>query len=1112
MYSDHVILAPQFQRSVRVDLDWGKSQALEGYICQRSAAEIVSSMAEHLSRSQQGAFTWTGPYGGGKSSLALVLGTLLGAEPRLRKVARERLGDTLVNSVAKALRVPSNAANVKRWCVVRVAGQRSDPLSQIVSALHRADIPRLGTRLGLNPDATRVLRVLSDLARGEESAGLLLIIDELGKLLEYVAGYGGDIHFFQELAETASRTHGRLVVVGILHQAFEQYAARLGHETRDEWAKIQGRFVDIPALGGLDEAIELTARAISTDLAHPSTKRHAQKIAGVIASNRAGSATELTRRLDDCWPLHPITAALLGPVSKRRFSQNERSTFAFLASAEASGFQEFLRSTEETSGSTFEPSRYWDYLRTNHEPSILVSPDGHRWAQAAEAVQRCQNKGKALHTRLMKSIAVIDLFRNGSGLVANHEVLATCALDTPRSQIDEALRDLVEWSVAVFRRHLDAFGVFEGSDFDIDAAIKKQLSQHTQLDISRLAKLALLQPVLPKRHYQETGALRWFESTLATIETLEDVVSQPLRSAGAVGKFVLVIPNEGSSEKKRRAACAHASGSQAPYPIVVGLPRNGDAIRSLGRELIALEAVSTSNTELRGDAVGRKELQARITAWSSKLEDELVRARDTADWYVGGESQQVDGARGLYALASAICDKLYAASPRIYNELVNRPSVSSNAQAAINLLVAAMVTGQSREHLGFQGFPAERGIYQSVLLASGLHAPVGESWAFVRPQRGTHASQLVRLWQAADTVLNNSSEVVRLTRIFDVWQKPPFGISLGAMPIVGLAYILSNRDQLACYKDGIYQPDLKDVFGHEVARDPSAIGLRRVVASDAQLDLLNSLRKVVTKKLGVKCEADPLSIGRALVRFYFGLPGWTRRTSHLTLATSQLRAVLQGASDPHKLALVDLPSLAKENGAMSVRGFVGSALDELIAAYPKMLIEVRHRFFRALGARDTSPEALQARAATVKGISGDLRVEGLAVQLAAYNGTTESFESVMSAGAHKTATEWTDFDVDRAELALAELALEFRKAEMLAAVKNRPPSRLAVALVVGTGEAGSATMRSLEVGNDELAPIQQIAAKVAKVIAQSGHNSRLALAALATVGKDLIEALPDEVE
>ena len=76
--------------------------------------------------------------------------------------------------------------------------------------------------------------------------------------------------------------------------------------------------------------------------------------------------------------------------------------------------------------SMYGPSRYWDYLRANLEPAILASPDGHRWAVASEAVERAEARGKQLHIDLAKCVALIEIFRSGSGLVPEHAVLSVC--------------------------------------------------------------------------------------------------------------------------------------------------------------------------------------------------------------------------------------------------------------------------------------------------------------------------------------------------------------------------------------------------------------------------------------------------------------------------------------------------------------------------------------------------------------------------------------------------------------------------------------------------------------------------------------------------------------
>ena len=68
-------------------------------------------------------------------------------------------------------------------------------------------------------------------------------------------------------------------------------------------------------------------------------------------------------------------------------------------------------------------------LPINLEPAILASADGHRWAQGAEAVERCEARGTPLHIRLAKAIALIDLFRNGTGIVAERDIVRASLAD-----------------------------------------------------------------------------------------------------------------------------------------------------------------------------------------------------------------------------------------------------------------------------------------------------------------------------------------------------------------------------------------------------------------------------------------------------------------------------------------------------------------------------------------------------------------------------------------------------------------------------------------------------------------------------------------------------------
>ena len=77
MLSKVITVERRYQRSINIEQDFVSGNALAGYIFPESAKTALLSMSEQISRGGQGSFTWTGPYGSGKSSLALALASLL---------------------------------------------------------------------------------------------------------------------------------------------------------------------------------------------------------------------------------------------------------------------------------------------------------------------------------------------------------------------------------------------------------------------------------------------------------------------------------------------------------------------------------------------------------------------------------------------------------------------------------------------------------------------------------------------------------------------------------------------------------------------------------------------------------------------------------------------------------------------------------------------------------------------------------------------------------------------------------------------------------------------------------------------------------------------------
>jgi hypothetical protein len=1092
--SDIVQISRQYQRSIRVDADIGRADALAGYICHATAASVVDGMCKQLSSTNQRCFTWTGPFGGGKSSLAVALASALHPDHNLRVKAREALQVRAKPSFDKAFPVR------KGWLLVPTVGRRGSVVAELHAALRRAQGKTVDGRS--KPNSQSLIVELLEEAKSRPDDGVLIIIDEMGKFLEASAlGSGDDVYFFQELAEAAARSEGRLVVVGVLHQSFAQYSARLGIDTRDDWAKIQGRYIDLPFVAASDEVVELIGRAIEAKERPPWMREASKTIAEAIRSRRPAVGQNFALALEACWPLHPTMAALLGPISKRQFGQNERSTFGFLSSVEPYGFRSYLNSTLKSDASWYRPSDYWDYLRSNLEPAILASPDGHRWSQAVEAVERAEVKtGDALLVSLIKNIAVIDLFRNGSGLAADSAVISALFYDKTREELDAALEKLSSLKVVLFKNYTGAWSVFEGSDFDIDAAIAQAMAASPGIDYAWLAQLMGLHPVVAKRHYHETGTMRWMELSLCSIEQAEKIAANFQPKKGEFGAFILALPSKGMSQRTANLRAADCSKLR-PWPVMVGIPTNHLRVTELAAELVALEQVKERH-ELSGDAVARREVYARLAATRANLEDQLQAAVSRAKWHKG-EHQIVEPGEKLSPEASLLADDLFKHSLPVWSELVNRDSVSSNSVKARRDLLHAMINAEGQEALGFEGFPAERGLYETLLKSTALHRQdASGAWRCMPPGDG-FAEGFAPLWDATRALFSDASARVGAHEIYALWSAPPFGMKRGIQPVVFTAFLLAHKANIAVYKDGMFVPRLTDFDIDECLQDPNRFSLRWVAIDEDKTWILEGISKLLAE-IGENAGADdPLEAARGLVAMIFNLPEWARRTSRLEQIAKDMRDMLLKASDPHKVLFVDLASLLGAADGKSYVKALRAPLQELAGAYGKMLAEVEAKMLSALDASRDNLDALRARARSVSGISGDLQIDGFATRLANFDGSRTALESILSMAAERPPRDWVDRHIDAAILELAKSARRFREAEAFVTVQGREAHSEAIAVVIGTGSDTKMISRSFAISDRHRQTVEAKAQEIASMLGAQGLETDVLLAILAKAGMKL---------
>lgn len=112
-----VEISLQYQKSIRIDSDFLKEEAFEGYIFHETANQIIANLANQKILNNQGAFTFTGPYGSGKSSLALAFSSAICRAVHIREHVKNKIKPELKELIESAFPIKSQG-----WRVLPIVG------------------------------------------------------------------------------------------------------------------------------------------------------------------------------------------------------------------------------------------------------------------------------------------------------------------------------------------------------------------------------------------------------------------------------------------------------------------------------------------------------------------------------------------------------------------------------------------------------------------------------------------------------------------------------------------------------------------------------------------------------------------------------------------------------------------------------------------------------------------------------------------------------------------------------------------------------------------------------------------------------------------------------
>ena len=908
---------PPAYPSVSVEQDRGAG-ALDGYIPGAGTLEVAAKLGAGMRGGRRGhAISVTGPYGSGKSTMGVFLDGLVApaksgewrAAGSILRRSDPRLADMFDKSRA--------ALGIKRRGMIRCfATARREPVgATILRALDAGARSRFGGQYGRGDfdGAAALGRMAHELGRGASpdaasvanaARGLcaadpvLVVIDELGKNIEYFADEGsreGDLFLLQELAEMSGGTRDvQLFMVTMQHMAFEEHAAGASHAQRREWAKVQGRFDDVPFANSPEQT-----RLLAASVLHPPgggggggeaggarAKRAVSKWAGRHAREAAsrGLGGDLNEGLLlSCYPLHPLSLEVL-PEMCSRYGQHERTLISFMTGGGAHTVPRFIAEHAWDGRGELPAVRLdalYDYFASGSSLARSLPSKASRLLEIETLIRDTQGLSGE-EALVLKAVGVLNLVGRAGRLRASRNMVEYATGIDP----DAALGSLERRSLVTYRRHSDEYRVWHGTDVDIQAKLEIARRKMAAAPLADMLKATLpLGPVVAARHALQTGTTRIFERVFADTADAGQAAPGP----GFDGVIVYLTGGQPRGGGRRR------------IPANAVEAGNLEDLREAALEVASIRDVHDNSPEIQADWVARRELAERLAWAESSLEGAFEAAFACAR---GRRRRGRAAAASPSSIASGLCDEWYAEAPRVFNEMINRNALTAQGSSALHKLLEAMIGRAALPRMGIEGWGPERAMYEAVLARTGLHRATGFEHALHPPSDPS----LMPAWKKILGMARDSGRRIPVASVYEALAGRPYGVKAGLLPVIMTAVLLVCRYRLALYEHGTYCRELTPEIAERMVKNPAHFEIKHVgqgAAGRAALDAVAA--KLGVRPAGRDAHASVLGIASHLVRAYSALPPHIKKTRHLGGSALAVRQAIEAAVEPDTLLFESLP-------------------------------------------------------------------------------------------------------------------------------------------------------------------------------------------------------------
>lgn len=731
---------------------------------------------------------------------------------------------------------------------------------------------------------------------------LLILIDEFGKFLEYAASYSPEkeMYFIQKFAEVINNSDKKILLLTTLHQPFEDYALELSQSQRKEWAKVNGRIIQIPFNEPIEQILFLASEHIASkgfkiNVQESDFKDLLNSIFKCEAFLLKDSLNyEFARKL---YPFDLLSACVLA-LAFQDYGQNERSLFNFLYSDDYLGLQDFT-----TERPFYNLADVYDYLSFNFY-TILNSkhnPHALQWRGIKDALEIIDGKydqNKQDAQKLIKVIGLLNIFGRPAQKVDIEFLKSYSSISLQIKDPGAIINSLEHQQIIRFQNYNQKFVLFKGTDFNISVALEEAnnaVSDNFNI-INKLQEYFTFPALLAKKAFYEKGTPRYFVFELS---------EKPLEKdpEGSIDGYINLIIHDLLDEKKFKDFSKITDKA-----ILFGWLSNSEKIREIVHEI---EKINWVKIQAKDDNVVQAELDTNKKFLLEKLNYEFTLSfygpSSNVWWFYAGERVVFKNQRELNQYLSYICNTQYPLTPIIKNESINKHKVQGTISSARKNLISRLLNYSGIEDLGFESgsYPPEKTIYYSLLKYTGIHRQTNSHWHLGLPTE----QSFMELWDLGEKYLKDCCISPRkLSDFIDKLLQKPFKLKQGLIDIWIPIFLISKKSEFAFYEDNIFIPDITDDTLDVAMRQPHKYFIHTFYLNETRLKIFNQYRNFLNQ---IEEESPTresfIETIKPFLTFYKRLTKYSQETKTLSQTGIRLRDAIANATNPEDVFFEDIP-------------------------------------------------------------------------------------------------------------------------------------------------------------------------------------------------------------